>query len=178
MKTCVICNKEMRTYLCDGCSQRFCLKHLDEHRKHLEKEFDQIETEHDEFRQMINEHKQDSTMHPIIDQINQWERNSIDRVKQTAQECREMFLNHAGSLLLDVEKKFDQLTEQMKAMRQENEFNDLDLNQIKQKLNQMKRELLHSENLCVRKHSTSFINSISLCAPSGKKNHEEKDFHR
>ena len=90
MKTCVICNKEMRTYLCDGCSQRFCLKHLDEHRKHLEKEFDQIETEHDEFRQMINEHKQDSTMHPIIE----------------------------------------------------------------------------------------FINSISLCAPSGKKNHEEKDFHR
>lgn len=175
---CVICNKEMRTYLCDGCSQRFCLTHLGDHRKNLEREFDEIETDHDEFRQMINEQKQHSTKHPTIDQINQWERKSIDQVKQTAQKCRDIFSKHAVSFVLDIEKKFVQLTEQMKQMRRENEFNDLDLNEMKQKLNRMKREFLQPKNLCVEEHSTSFINFISLSAPSGKKNLQEKNFHR
>ena len=167
---CVRCNKEMRTYLCDGCSQRFCLKHLDEHRKNLEREFDQIETNHDELRQMINEQKRDSTKHPLINKIDQWERNSIEKIKQTAQQCRDKLHNQTNSFLLEIENKLYHLAQQMKELRQDNEFNDLDLDQVRQQLKQLKQQLLQPENIFIKQHSMSFINFISL-RTSGTENH-------
>ena len=77
----------MATCLCDGCSQRFCGKHLDEHRKNLEKEFDQIETNHDELRQMFNDQK-----HSLMNEIDQ---------------CREQLINYIKFVFLDIEKKIE-----------------------------------------------------------------------
>lgn len=159
---CVVCNKEMRTYTCDGCLQRFCHKHLDEHRKNLEREFDQIETDHDELRQMINEHKQDRKEHPLIDEIDQWEISSIDKIKETANQCRKKLTDYVDSSLLDLEIELNDLARQIKERRRENEFNDLDLNNFKRKLNQLHEELLHPPNVVLNKQSTSFINFISI----------------
>ena len=159
---CVVCNKERRTYLCDGCSQRFCREHLDEHQKNLEQGFDQLTTNHDELRQMINDRKQHSRKHPIIKEIDQWEINAIEKIKQTANQCRERVINLTGSSIVEIEGKLDQLAQQMTKMRQEKEFNDLDLYRLKQQLNQLQNELIQLSNLCIRQQATAFIHLISI----------------
>ena len=155
---CVVCNKERRTYLCDGCSKRFCRDHLDEHQKDLENGFDQLATDHDELRQMINDRKRYS----IIKEIDQWEMDSINKIKQTADQYRERFLNLRNESIGVVESKLDDLAQQMKKMRQENEFNDLDLHQVKQRLNQLQNELIQLSNLSLRQQSTTLIHLVSI----------------
>lgn len=157
--------------MCDGCSQRFCRKHLDEHHQNLEREFDQIETNHDELRQMINEHKQDPKKHPLIEQIDQWEVSSIKKITETANQCRDEFINYANSFFRDLEKQLDDLARRVKVMREENEFNDLDVKQLKERLNQLQKELLQPPNVFLNKESTSFINSIPIRIQTRKKNY-------
>ena len=160
----------MRTYLCDGCSQRFCHKHLDEHRKNLKRELDQMESNHDELRQMINEQKQDPRKHPLMKEIDQWERKSIEQIQQTANQCRDQSIDHTNLFFIDIECKLNQLARQMKQMRDENEFNDLDLNQLKENMHKLEKELLQPSYLSLEQQSTSFINFIVLKELSGKKN--------
>ena len=160
----------MRTYLCDGCSQRFCRKHLDEHHKDLERQFDQMETHHDQLREMINQHRENAQEHSLMKEIDQWEINAIGKIKQTANQCREKLIKYTNSSLADTEKKLHYLAQQMTQIRRENEFNDLDLNQLKHGLNELEKEFLQPVDLFIEQQANSSINLISLRTPLGKKN--------
>jgi len=60
----------------------------------------------------------------LIKQINQWEKDSIDKIKQTAEQCRQKLTNKS---LLKTEKKSNHLAQKIKEMLQENELDDVDL---------------------------------------------------
>ena len=74
-----VTKKKNITYLCDGCSQRFCRKDLDEHENNLGEQLEQIGNNHDQLRQNLDQQKTNPTKHPFIKQINQWEKDSIDQ---------------------------------------------------------------------------------------------------
>ena len=56
----------------------------------------------------------------------------------------------------------------MRESRKENDFNELDLNQFKIKLEELAKELDQPSNVSIRQDSTLFINKISVIASSGK----------
>ncbi|CAF1314942.1 unnamed protein product [Adineta steineri] len=114
---CFKCNKEKITYPCEGCSKRFCLTHLTEHQQMLNEELNHIINDYDQFKQRINEKKQNSQSLQnlsLIKQINQWETNSIEIIKQKAQNCREIVITSSETFIYDIEKKFNDLSEQIK----------------------------------------------------------------
>ncbi|CAF4216703.1 unnamed protein product [Adineta steineri] len=74
---CFKCKKEKITYPCEGCSKRFCFMDLAEHKQLLNDELNHIINDYDQFKQRINEQKQNPQNHPLLKQINQWERNSM-----------------------------------------------------------------------------------------------------
>ena len=171
---CFICNKEKTTYICRGCSKDFCFDHLIEHRQILGKQLDEIECDRDQFQQLIFEQKQNPHNCALIGQINQWEQNSILKIQQTAEECREMLMKHTDKHISGIEKKFKQFTEQLKDIRQENELNEIDLNHLKSKLIQLTQEFIKRPNISIEQDSSSsaFINKISVItlsdiSPSG-----------
>lgn len=47
---CVTCGKDKTTYECPGCSQNFCLNHLNAHNRELSKQLDEIEDQRNQFR--------------------------------------------------------------------------------------------------------------------------------
>ena len=114
---CSICVEKKPTYLCDGCSQRFCFSDLIKHRENLGRQFDRIGIEHDEFREVINDLRDNPVKHPLIKEIDQWEIISIDRIGQVANECRGNFFKYTKSFLSTLIRKLDQWTEQMKEIR-------------------------------------------------------------
>lgn len=172
MKTiCVVCNKEMRTYLCDGCSQRFCRKHLDEHHNDLARQFDGLEMHHDELRARIIQQREDGKQHRIMNEIERWESESIEKIKQIADQCRERLIKYIDWFCLRMEKKLSILARDMRERRHENEFNDLDLDQLKQKLKEIETNILQPMDMIIEKQPTSFISSISLRTPLGMGNH-------
>ncbi|CAF4259430.1 unnamed protein product, partial [Adineta steineri] len=85
-------NKDKVTYHCKGCPREFGLKDLIEHQQRLNNELNYIIDDYDQFKESINEQKQNPQNHPLIKQINQWERNSIEIIQQKAQECRKIVI--------------------------------------------------------------------------------------
>ena len=166
---CITCKKEKLTYSCEGCLKRFCFNHLAEHRQELEKEFDEIEDQRNVFRQTLSEQTINSEKHILFEEINQWEEKSILKIKQTANNARESLLKHTNGHIQKIQIEFKKLTEQMKEIRDENDFNEINLNELKIKLNQLEKQFNQPENILIKEDSTStFINKISVTISSGK----------
>ncbi|CAF1073124.1 unnamed protein product [Adineta steineri] len=160
---CFICNKDKITYSCDGCLQRFCLIHLSEHQQRLNEELNHIIDDYNEFEErLINERKQNPHNLSLINQIDQWEINSVDKIKQKAKDCREIIIKSSQTFLNDIENRFNNLSEQIKQIREENEFNEINLKYLTNQLMKINQELNNPSNISIQQESQVFINEISI----------------
>ncbi|CAF1423360.1 unnamed protein product [Adineta steineri] len=159
---CFVCNEEKTTYPCEGCSKRFCLIHLTEHQRILTNEFQCITNQYNEFKQRIDEQKQNPHNHSLINHINQWEIESIEKIQQKAQEYRNILTKSSQTCINDIEMKFKDLNEQIKQMQKENDFNEISLNYLKNQLMKIKEELNNTTKISIEEDSQSFINDISI----------------
>ncbi|CAF3786410.1 unnamed protein product [Adineta steineri] len=131
-------------------------------RQTIKTQLDAIINDHDQLQQTIIQQKQNLHNSALIQQINQWETNSIHQIQQTAQRCREKLMKSTQKSINDVEKKFDKLSQKLKEIRQENEFNEIDLNHFQLKLKQITDELLTPSNISIKEDSQEFITKISV----------------
>jgi hypothetical protein len=93
---CIKCaNKGIGIFKCQGCSNVFCHKHASEHRVNLSKQLDEIAHEHDQLHQLI--HQDNNNYHPLINQIDQWEQNSIKKIQQIAGSIRQEIVQYIKS---------------------------------------------------------------------------------
>ncbi|CAF4142467.1 unnamed protein product, partial [Adineta steineri] len=90
------------------------------------------------------------------------ETNSIHRIQQTAEECRKTLIKLTQTLINDVEKKFIKLSQKLKEIREEDEFNEIDLNNFQLKLTQITEEFLQPSNISIKEDSQEFIKRISV----------------
>ncbi|CAF3936703.1 unnamed protein product, partial [Adineta steineri] len=138
---------------------------LSEHKQILNDELNHITNEYNEFKQRINEQKQNPQHllnHPLIEQIYQWEINSIKKIQQNAQECREIFIEYSQTCINDIEMKFHDLSEQIKQIHQENEFNEMNLDYLRNQLIEIAEELNNPSTISIQQDPQSFINEISI----------------
>ncbi len=66
---------------------------------------------------------------------------------------------------MELENQLNNLAKQMKDIRQENEFNEMDLKQFQEKLNKLKNELDKPSNVSIKQELTGFINKIFIMSP-------------
>ena len=157
---CVSCNKEKLTYPCGGCLKRYCLHDLTKHRADLTQQLDQIQNDHDQFRQNLNDDKSNSKKHPSIERIDQWEKDSIEKIKQTAQQCRDKWINYSNHSLPKIEKKLNDIAKQIEDMYRETEFSETDLNLLNLRLQKL-YELHRPTNVLVQQQSTGWFGQQS-----------------
>ena len=99
---CATCgSKSVGIFKCEGCTQLFCRKHVSEHRDILSQRLDEIVIEHDTLQQIIIEKKdQVNYNHPVLKQIDEWQKNSIMKIHQTAeivrQQLNELIISQQG----------------------------------------------------------------------------------
>jgi hypothetical protein len=166
---CITCAKEKRAVRCEGCSQLFCFDHLPDHRQQLSIQLDDIEMHRDVFRQTLNEQTTNPKNHPLIKQIDQWEEDSIRKIQQTANECRQQILRHSSEHIKNTEINLVKLTDQLRQARQENDFNEIDLHEFRQKLTQLVEELDKPKNISIQSNPSSLVNKICVVISSRKR---------
>ncbi|CAF3890168.1 unnamed protein product [Adineta steineri] len=159
---CFKCNKNKITYPREGCSQYFCLMDLTEHRQILNDELNHIINDYDQFKTRFNEQKPNSDDLSLINQINQWEINSIEKIKQKAKDCIEIVIKSSQTFLNDIERRFNDLNEQIEQIQKENEFNEINLEYLRNQLMKMTQELNHPSSISIEQNSQPFINGISI----------------
>ena len=166
---CTTCSKEKSAVRCEGCLQIFCFDHLIEHHQALGKKLDEIEVNRDLFHQTLTEQTNDPQKHSLVRQIDQWELESIKKIQQTADEMRQLILKDITGYNARIEVKLNRLTDRIRQIRQENNFNETDLTQFKEQLSQLTVALDKPSNISIRENSTTLIAKISLEKP-GKNN--------
>jgi septal ring factor EnvC (AmiA/AmiB activator) len=167
---CVTCGKERATSKCGGCLQDFCYKHLGDHRQELSKELDEVEVMRDLFRQTVNEQKSDPGKHSIIQQIDKWERDSIKKIRQTAEEARQFFHQHISVHFIQIESKLNRLTDQLRQSREEEDFFESDIRQWNKELTQLAEQLAKPSDITVYDDQTPLITKISVNVSSNRGN--------
>ncbi|CAF1540436.1 unnamed protein product [Adineta steineri] len=161
-RKCLTSDKENNTYLCECCSKGFCSRHIPEHQQRLNEELHHIINDYNEFKERINERKQNPENHLLIKQIDQWARILIEKIQQKAKDCREVVIQSLQTCINDIEKKFNDLNEQIQHLQKANDFNEINLNYLKDQLTGITQELNNPSNISIEQDSQSLINDISI----------------
>ena len=112
-KCCIKCEKNRATLLCGGCLQDFCFNHMLDHRQELNQQLNIIETSRNHCQQTLNEHTTDTENYFLLQQINDWERDSIRTIQNTAAEAREKLPKHVTDETIKIKEKLNVLTRQI-----------------------------------------------------------------
>jgi len=153
---CFACREEITTYMCTGCSEHFCVDDLMKHREELKLQFHQIEDQRNQFAQTLVDHKNN---HPFIQQITQWERISIEKIRQTAQEQRNLIQQYAQT----IQVKLHSFTEEMQKTVKKKDFNEIILKKLQIELEDLKNQLYQTDYIQIKQDSSSaFINKLFI----------------
>ncbi|CAF0791014.1 unnamed protein product [Adineta steineri] len=151
---CFTCNEKKITFVCYGCSKRYCLVDLTTHRELL----------HEEFRNITDRYER----------IHQWELKLIGKIKKKAQEYRVIVVKLSEICINDIEMKFTDLKEQINQIGEEKEFNDIDVIHFRNKLSELIEESENLSNVFITKDLKSYMNEISTILSKKSKFNEWK----
>ncbi|CAF1222741.1 unnamed protein product [Didymodactylos carnosus] len=157
---CTTCGKATGAFKCHGCSQDFCSLHVAEHRQTLGKQMAKISSDYDHLQQSLNEYTK-SRCHPLIQQIDQWEQNSIKKIQQSADDARQQVLNLLDLHIDEMGKTLESFTQQLAKARNNDNFVEADLEAWKMKLKKLESDLVAPETLRVEEDTDDFLPLIT-----------------
>jgi len=148
---------------CEGCSQALCIKHFIDHRRLLSEEMNAFIIEHDQFQHSLNQQTAQPELHPLIKQIDEWEKASIIKIQQTAKELRLELLPFTTTHLDELSKNIRQLTEKLREAREHDSFVETDLRHWKKLIEDLKQNLASPSTVSISQHDSSpLVQNISL----------------
>ncbi|CAF4031574.1 unnamed protein product [Rotaria sp. Silwood2] len=159
---CVKCKKPKTTVKCSGCSQDFCFDHISEHRNELSEQLGRTEDQYNELRIEIDEKKIEPQKHELMKKIDEWERESIEKIRQVANEVRHKLLSCIITFVDNIDLKLKELSKQLIHYRKENDFADPDIQFLNEQLKRLKDILNNPPNIKIEYDSTYFIDKIRL----------------
>jgi hypothetical protein len=159
---CFTCGKVIGRVKCEGCSKIFCVNDFEGHQQELSKQLEEVEVTRDLFRQSLTEKITDSRKHPLIEQIDKWENKSINKVRQTAEEVRQILIKNIAELNTKLEDRLSKLTNQLRQSREAKDFFETELNQWRGELTQMKNELIKPSTITIRQGPAPLVAIINV----------------
>jgi hypothetical protein len=161
--SCATCGKA-GTFACRGCSENFCLPHANEHREGLEKQMHDLTQTHNQLKQAITGQTTEQFRHSLMQQIDQWEQQSIDKVHQVASDIRQQLIITVRDRVDNLKEKLVQLTQQLNKARRDGEFFENDIKDWTEKLDKFQQIFDEQQRIQIYqdKNTTPFISRISL----------------
>ena len=159
---CITCGKEKSTIRCEGCSQPFCYNHFGDHRKEFAAQLEELDVMCNQFQQTLTKLKTKPQKHPLFQQIDQWEHDSIIKIQRTAEEARNLLLKHFPVHVTKATEQFNTFTKQMEENRRENDFFETDIQQWKEQLTIIREKLRTPANIIVEPTTIPLVNKISV----------------
>lgn len=141
------------------------MAHLQEHQQMLSGEVDYLINEHDSLKQKIMERQEQNSQNlALLGHIDRWEAKSIEVIRREAEECRQSAIKQTKKTVEEIDQRLVQFAGQLKLLRAEDNFNELDISRLKQELTRMQEQLDRSVNIYTDEDSTQFIPKIRISA--------------
>jgi hypothetical protein len=159
---CVTCGKEKSSIRCEGCSQPFCYNHFGEHRQTFSTELKEIDETCEQFQQTLTKLTTKPQKHPLFQQIDQWERDSITKVQQTAEEARQILSKYLPAHITIAAENLNKFNNQIRKSREDNDFFETDIQQWKEQLTILKEKLRTPANILIEPTWIPLVTKISV----------------
>ena len=103
--------------------------------------------------------------HALIQQVNDWECNSINEIRQTAEEARVLIRKHTTDRITQVKDRFTQLTAQLQQVHAENAFAPEKVSKWQEELIYLTKQLTAPISIKVRQAPSQIITKILVDLP-------------
>ncbi|CAF2810619.1 unnamed protein product [Rotaria sp. Silwood2] len=134
-RPCSKCDKAADILTCHGCGKDFCYRRVAEHRQELNKQMDELTTYYDQFQQTIAKQDSQPDCHPLIQKINTWEQESIDKIRREADDARKQLLTILATHRSKVTNDLTHLIQELRKARNEDDYVETDLKEWMERLN-------------------------------------------
>ena len=94
-------------------------------------------------------------------------------IEQTAQRCREKVMEGNNDLFAEMHEKLRQLTEQIRQLDEDNDFNECDLTRLNNTLLAIRRQWTGPSAICVQHHSQEFVRKIDVVSATRRWNRSD-----
>lgn len=148
---------------CLGCPNLlYCSVHFKQHRDNLNVDLQQLTDRCNEFREEIDSKRKNSQEYPLLKTIDEWEKASINKIRQLAQQTKEELLRNVDNFIPQVRDQLETLRTNIHQDPDDCEFVDIDIKNWTQELERLKSLLNNPPDLNIREVPTEFIPKIHL----------------
>jgi hypothetical protein len=158
-KQCATCNKNGGILICDGCQQIFCGKHVSEHRQNLAEQLDSIMQEHDLLQ---HETEQISIDHSSLRKIDQWEKESVQKIRLTAETARKNLQEKLNQSKQRLSKICHDMAVDIRSSRVADDYSENDFIRWSEQLKTLELEITSSSLINIIEDKKSIIHLIKI----------------
>ena len=161
-KRCIKCDGEKSgggLFTCDGCQQMFCRRHVNEHREGLSLQLEHAIQEHDLIQQESNQFALDQS---VLEEINSWEKKSIEKIQRTADVARAEFQRWQRNTKDQFKKKCNEIAANIRIARETDDFSEPDLVKWNKVLTDLKKQLESMAKINITEDKRACINLIKI----------------
>jgi predicted protein tyrosine phosphatase len=127
---------------CTGCDAHFCAKDFRGHREILFIEMEEVIGERNSLQKKINKAtKQKDSRKPLIEQINAWEKITMEKVHLAAQHAREQAIQLLNSKCMKITDEFKSFSAELADLKGTENYVEHDLARLKQTIHQLQQDL-------------------------------------
>ncbi|CAF0921738.1 unnamed protein product [Didymodactylos carnosus] len=137
--------------ICRGCKKMFCEDHFTQHRQQLAVQLDKVIYDHDIIQQELTSSTSPTTNLNNIrafTEIDQWEKETIKKVKAAAQEARFKALQLSSRTMNDIKTKFELVSKTIRVKKGAKSYAEPDLNRWEQELEEINQDLCNEKLNC------------------------------
>ncbi len=151
-------------FSCQGCRENFCLRHTTDHRNLLQKSMNDILDNYNLFQRNLKEQTIEQYQHILMKQIDQWEQQSINKIRQLAEKTRQQLVRTGREERDQLKEKLEELKQQIDIARQDGGFYENDLREWSDRLNKLQKFFIERQTLKIDedRNSIPFISKISI----------------
>ncbi|CAF1268882.1 unnamed protein product [Didymodactylos carnosus] len=160
---CTKCVKNTGIATCDGCLAKLCRRCFNDHRQELSEELDNVVYQHDILKQELETpNKNDS--HQLLKQIDEWKKDSIDKINQLAEQCRTDVVKLLNKNKDGLIERFRKISNRVRKGRDDEDYVERDLSKWMADLKELKDELIRPSNFRIEedKQQSPWIQKISV----------------
>lgn len=159
---CSKCKEETNTSACRECSKEFCSEHSVNRHQLIDARFQYLQNDYHQLREIVHNLEQDPKKHLLFEQIDQWRKDSIEKIEQTARQCREKLTRYLNTTIIEMKTILYDPKEQLEPIKDKTQLNEIDLDKFTGKLEKIKAELDQPSTIFIEQDSTPFINKIHV----------------
>ncbi|CAF1373445.1 unnamed protein product [Adineta steineri] len=139
---CSTCQKPAGIIHCAGCDSYFCTKDFRGHREILYTEMEELVEECNKLQENVNKAtKGNDLRNPLLKEINAWEKITIEKVQQTAEQARQRANQLMNSKSTIITTEFIGLSDELAGLKETENYVEHDLTRLKQKIDQFNIDL-------------------------------------